>query len=465
LTVTSAVSGRPIPAGFVGLSIEYTTLEIYAGQHPGRIDPVFKQLVRNLAPGQRPIMRIGGDTTDWTWMPIPGVARPPWVRFSLTPTWLHVARTFARSVHARLTPSINLEASSPAIAMAEGHALLDAIGRQNLYAFEVGNEPELYPSFPWYLTSGGTPIFGRPRTYDFKAYERDYSGIAASLPLVPLAGPSTGARSQAWRRPLAGFLRDESRVRLVTLHRYALDNCGRHPNPVPSVMGLMSNGAARGLAHSVADATRVAHARHIPLRIEELNAVSCGGLHGVSDVLASALWALDMLFESDQVEVDGVNFHTHEYGLQSLFRVRFNHGRWTAAVKPEYYGLLMFARAVPPGSRLLRITGTTGTQRLHVWATRGTDGRIRVVLINKDPSHSDVVSLRVPGTATTGTLERLTGPSLDATHGVKLGGHSFGAETSTGVLPTGQSAVTPSGDQYRVSLPSASAALLIVSSR
>ena len=36
-------------------------------------------------------------------------------------------------------------------------------------------------------------------------------------------------------------------------------------------------------------------------------------------MFASALWALDMLFESVRVGADGVNVHTHGYGLQSIY--------------------------------------------------------------------------------------------------------------------------------------------------
>ena len=44
---------------------------------------MFEQLIRNLAPGQAPDLRIGGDTTDWTWWPVPGVAKPGGIRYSL----------------------------------------------------------------------------------------------------------------------------------------------------------------------------------------------------------------------------------------------------------------------------------------------------------------------------------------------------------------------------------------------
>ena len=69
LTVGPTPVGAPIAPGFVGLSMEYPTLATYAGRNPRAVDPVLEQLIRNLAP-QRPVLRIGGSTTDWTWWPI-----------------------------------------------------------------------------------------------------------------------------------------------------------------------------------------------------------------------------------------------------------------------------------------------------------------------------------------------------------------------------------------------------------
>ena len=52
----------------------------YAGSDAKAINPVFVQLIRNLSPGQAPNLRIGGDTTDWTWWPVPGMPKPGGVR-------------------------------------------------------------------------------------------------------------------------------------------------------------------------------------------------------------------------------------------------------------------------------------------------------------------------------------------------------------------------------------------------
>ena len=63
------------------MSLEYSSIEHYAGTDPAALDPVFTRLVANLNPGQAPVLRIGGDTTDWTWWPMPGMTKPPGVTF------------------------------------------------------------------------------------------------------------------------------------------------------------------------------------------------------------------------------------------------------------------------------------------------------------------------------------------------------------------------------------------------
>src|SRR5579862_6655350 len=90
--VGDAPAGPRIPEGFVGLSTEYTALSAYTGRNPDAINPTFVRLVKNLAPRGSPVIRFGGDTTDWTWWPTAGRSRPPWARYVLTPLWVALAR-------------------------------------------------------------------------------------------------------------------------------------------------------------------------------------------------------------------------------------------------------------------------------------------------------------------------------------------------------------------------------------
>lgn len=93
----------------------------------------------------------------------------------------------------------------------------------------------------------------------------------------------------------------------------------------------------------------------------------------MSNVFASALWALDAAFQMARVGVDGVNFHTFPGARYELFSFKRRHRRWRGFVAPEYYGLLTFAEAAPPGSSLLRVSGSLGNVR--AWATRAPEGR------------------------------------------------------------------------------------------
>jgi hypothetical protein len=137
-------------------------------------------------------------------------------------------------------------------------------------------------------------------------------------------------------------------------------------------------------------------------------------------------------------------------------------GAWQAFVHPEYYGLLMFAQAFPPGAHLLSVSAPSGP--VKIWATQDAAGVVRVTLINKDPNAEHDVALQVPGGVTQGSLEMLAAPAINSTTGVTLGGQSFGDETTTGTLP-GPPQTTPLtavGGTYTVPLPAGSAAMLTI---
>jgi hypothetical protein len=421
-------TGQAIAPGFVGLSFEYSAMPAYAGSDASAINPVFVRLVRNLAGGYPPVLRIGGDTTDWTWWPVRGSAPPAGVSYSLTPNWVAVTRTLAAKLKARLILGINFEADSTSVAATEANALVNGLGRARVEALELGNEPELYDTISW----GTSGALGRPKHYLFTAFDRDFTRIARVLPRVPLAGPAVG--QSVWFPELGRFLTDQPRVTVATLHRYPLQQCYIPPGrpPYPSIAHLFSKRSTRLLAASVAAAVRRAHAHHVPLRIDEMNTVSCGDVPAVSASFASALWSLDILFEMASVGVDGVNFHTFPGADYALFTFRRVDGRWSGVVAPDYYGLLMFAQAAPAGSRLLTVS-TPVVPGLKAWATRAPDRTIRVVVINEG-SRERVLAVHAPAAAGPGTLERLEAPSVRAGDDVTLGGQSFGASTATGRL-------------------------------
>jgi hypothetical protein len=384
------------------------------------------------------------------------MSRPPGVKYDLNEDWLQVGRALAKAIGGRLILGINLEAGSPPVAAAEARAFLAGIGSAGIEALEMGNEPELYGSFSWYRTPAGVHVLGRPRGYDFQDYLHDFSSFASALPAATIAGPSTGGPE--FMRPLDSFLAAEPRVGLVTLHSYPLKHCSKSSHV--TMDELLSDEATSGLANTIAPYVRIAAGHGLGLRIDEMNAVSCGGVRGVSDAFGSALWALDALFELAHAGVAGVNIDTVPGTINELIGSHQAGASWHAEVHPEYYGLMMFAQAAPAGSRLLQLAWQPPAG-VRAWATRARDGHVRIVLINRG-SGSHTVRVRIPSMRGRATLERLEAPSVQATSGVTLGGQSFGSDTTTGRLAGRRQHLTvaPASGSYTVALPGYSAALL-----
>ncbi len=449
-----------MPPGFLGLSLEYRALHQYTGRNPLAINPVLIQLIRNLTPGQAPVLRIGGDSTDWTWWPTRGVIPRGGISYPLTKGWLRTTQALAADLGAKLILGTNLASGRPALAATEAQAILQGIGRRYIDALEIGNEPDLYGVFAWYRDRRGRVVHARSRGYNLSAYTKDFSRFRAVLPRLPLVGPSFS--SLTWLSGLSRFLSTEKSVRTVTIHRYALHNSTIDPtNPTyPSISDLLADTASGGLAQQLTPYIGIAHRRGLPFRVDEMNSVSGGGRAGVSDTFASALWVLDALFNLAAVGVDGVNIHSLPNAAYELFTFSNPAYGWQAFVHPEYYGMLLFAQAFPPGARLLPVTVPGGP--VKVWATIAPDRHTRVVLINKDPTTPVTVQLSLPQTSGPASVERLTAPSLAATDGVTLAGQTFGDSTQTGTLAGLPQTETlhPLGGSYAVDLPAGSAAML-----
>jgi hypothetical protein len=460
-SVSATPAGQVMAPGFLGVSLEYRALHQYTGRDPRSVDPVLVALLKGLAPGQAPSVRIGGNSADGSWWPIRGMIPPGGIYYRLTKGWMRTTQALAADLGTKLILDINLAAGRPAIAAAEGRALLAGVGRQFIDAFEIGNEPDLYPVFPWYSDRRGHIYRARNRKYSLSDYTQQFTQWSKALPRMPLAGPVTSG--PAWMGKLSRFISAEPRLKLVTYHRYPLRACIKDPSATgfPSIPGLLADSSSKGLADGLASFVRVAHAHKLPFRVGEMNSASCKGAAGVSDTFASALWALDTMFNMARVGVDGVNFHMLPGAKYELFTVsRDAAGNWQAFVRPEYYGLLLFSQAFPPGARLVNVAAPGGPVKF--WATVGADGVIRVVLINKDIAAAHDVLLTLPGTPPQASLETLAAPGVSSPSDVTLGGQTFGAQTATGVLPgpPQTTAVAPVAGAYSVTLAPGSATML-----
>ena len=472
VTVGARTEGT-VPAGFLGFSFEFQAVRTYTGTDPAHINPVLVQLIRNLTPGQAPVLRIGGDSTDISYVPARGVHPPAFVDYPLTPGWLATTSALSRALRARLIMGLNLAADQPGLAAAEARAFVRTFGRATIDALEIGNEPNVYSKITVDHIALGVPLAARPRTFGYPAFRAQFDAIAARTPTPTpaLAGPALAVGPTpgpgSWVQSMGSFLRRHRRLSMMTVHRYPLRNCYVPPSSAqyPSIPHLLAPYATEGLAASLRRWIAIAHAAGRRLRLDELNSVACRGKAGVSDRFASALWVTDALFSLARAGVDGIDMHTLPDSAYELFQFSEQGGRWSAQVRPVYYGLQLFARAAPAGSRILALHQAGSASTLSSWATRAPDGRLRIVLINKDPQGRRTVTVRLPaGTvAATAEVQRMTAPSVAAGSGVTLGGAGYGSSTGSGRLPAPrQQALAIRGGRMTVAVAPGSAALVTV---
>jgi hypothetical protein len=475
VSVSSASVARPLPQGFLGIAIEFRTVTSWEPGGSTPPDPVLAELVHNLKPIGRPSIRVGGESTDRSWWPTVGVPQPLGVTFTLGPAWGQALKQLAVSTDARLLLGVNLEANRPLLDQNEAQQYLNVLGRHYIDSLEIGNEPDLYPLIPWYeLVDGkvepwyvhsGTPVYARKPTYGPTQFGQELARTLSVLPKLPEAGPETG--HPEWMQQFVNEIRLRGLPMTLTSHAYGLNQCVKDPAApsYPTVPNLLTLFASReNMLGDDVPYISLAHADGGRFRVDEMGSVTCDGHAGVSDTMASALWALDALFYLDSQGVDGVNLHSFPGSSNGLFDLTRVNGTWGATVHPLYYGALMFAQAAPEGSRLLTVRDDDESQ-LRAWSTMGTDHKVRVLLINDSLQSPGQITVHSPTGwgSQAASVERLLAPGAIATTDITLGGQRF-APGSDGVLAAPLTeTVSPRGGAYTVTLAPGTAALLTLS--
>jgi hypothetical protein len=349
--------------------------------------------------------------------------------------------TFLEATGWNLIWGLNLGKGTAQAAIQEAKAVLAAT-EPYLFAFEIGNEPDLFPRSEAHRKKG----------YDYDDYLREYrkfrDALRKELPGMPLAGPDV-ADATSW---VTRFARDEGKdIKLLTHHYYR-----EGQNPTSNIDKLLY--ADPKLDPMLAQLRAATKSSGIPYRTCETNSFSGGGKPGVSDTLASALWVLDFMFALASTGCAGVNMETgvNQRGFISSYSPIGDdeHGHYTAT--PEFYGMLAFAQAGK--GHVIASNLEAGNRNLKAYTTQQSKNRIVVTLINKEGASPVVVSVECAAAFSKGSLLRLSGSSLDSRTGVLLGGV---AVAPSGVWHPGSAEEIPaSGGKLLVRLPAASAAVV-----
>jgi hypothetical protein len=469
VTVDVAHPGRAVPTSFLGFSVEVPAVADYAGR-AGRPNLALRRLLATLgaAQGSAVALRIGGNSTDESrWAP--GVssrgARPRSAHYVIGDRWLQRLVWLARVVRSPVTIGANLANRDPARALAFARAVRDALPHGALRTVEIGNEPDLYTrGVAFHAGHRVVRRIARRARYDTARYAADVRRYVAVLSRGLGRAPALAAggfAGVAWDAALPRLLRDErGRIAALSAHAYPLDGCPGHAPRGKQLRRLLSDTAGRGLAAGVARMVAIGRRAGAAVHVTEMNSATCGGVPGISDTFASALWAPGALFAMARAGVSGVDVHTWPGAPYAPFAFTTPRvGGTRAHARPLSYGLLLFADAAGHGSRLLptRVTTDSG---VRAWATLTRSGGLRVVAVNPSSAKAARVTVALRGAgARPAVLRLMRAPGLRARRGVSLGGRAIGAD---GRLHGREraSAVVPIAGRYAITLPPASAGLL-----
>ncbi len=435
--VYPTASGITIPPDFLGLSVE--TLLLTGGVFPSG-SSVYQQLLSQIAPG---MLRIGGDSGDHiAW--VGGIRNQGTPISAITGSDVGSVMALARAVGWKVLFELDLATSVASAAAAEAQYLSQ--NGAGLFGFEIGNEPD------YYAANGD-----RSPSYTLTDYLAQWSAYANTVESAAtgalLTGPAAAGNINTWTTQFAA--QEGSRIGLLTQHWYPLGpaNLVSNPAQVATIPNLLSSETHAEAATLGSGMQSIAHAAGVPWRMSETNSSFNGGQAGVSNVFASALWAVDYMFNLASHSAAGVNFH----GGGNSPDAPITFGSGSLAVQPLYYALLFF-RVAGQGTLIPTSVNTSGVN-LNAYAALDTDGTLRVVVINEDAvQNASVQIVAGPGYAAALAM-RLSAPSLQATSGISLGGAGVAGDGTWS--PTQLDVVSGSAGTFTVSVPAASAVLVV----
>jgi hypothetical protein len=400
VTVDRAHPGGRLAADAIGLSFEMRELGI------GNLDPArgnMTQLMRTLGPSN---LRIGGNTLDrdTLWVPAgqaPPDPKPSWVEDVVTPADITRLRRLLDATGWQAEVGVNVGRWDPALAADQVRAM-DRILGPRLVAVECGNEPDQW---------AGKAL--RPAGFGYPQYHADWAACADVVGHRRIAGPDTAGTSSSWASSLAADEHD--RMSMLTVHQYA-------SGPDITIDRMLAPGQITAQLGAVSSNLAAAAANGLPMRVDEANSAYSGGVDGVSNTYASALWVIDYGLSMAQAGMAGVNIHG---GLgvcnDPIWNGKFQ--RYTPIcasskayelaqqyqVMPIYYGIWL-ARQLGPG-RFLPVTLNT-PNNISAYAVRGDDGHTRVAVVQKDTAPAEI-TLAVGGRDRAASVLAMTGTALD----------------------------------------------------
>ncbi len=484
VSVNTQKLGAEIPKDFLGFSNEVSTagmaLPTPTAQARGSIQPPsgvpadakldyvlgepsapntgFFTMMKDLGPG---VLRLGGNSQDTNCWDPKAAPHPKWCEGTLTAGLLKLYSTAVEAAGWRMILGLNLKQNSARWALREAtEGIAKQIPASEIIGLEIGNEPSLFARTP-----------ARPKNYSPADYVKDATAYIKAFRANPVARQYNfvaPANCCGWNNAedlgtiLKGIGPD---LKLASVHNYTTTTCGEKN---VTAAELLSPERVKEFNDLSRQMVAVAHENHLPLALAETNSASCGGMAGVSNAFASAVWGLDYMFNIASDGYSNINFHfSYRTGgsaynpVQSFSWKTGNEMHYRNVAQPLYYAMYMFAQKAS-GEHLLPASVESKANITAFATTACPDCEVHVFIINKDEKASGTVRVHLAGHAGAGTLLVLQAPSLGSmADNVRYGGQQFDTDGHIGTPGTTSVAPGENGN-YIFTLPNASAAVLSV---
>jgi len=433
LTLDIDHPGNAISPNFEGLSFEDWILS----RNPEYLDPnnqVMIQLFKNLGPG---VIRMGGnssDETDWT-----GDGFNADTHFDvLTPACVNRLADFSRKTNWQVIFGLNLGHDNINASVDETKYLYQQLGA-NLYALQIGNEPDYFK------------LGYRPQTYSEQDYQNEWNAnfapIKLQVPQAQFAGPDVSDHL-GWAQTFAE--NNSKNIILLDAHYY---NDGPATDPSIDCQTILSTDNT--MAPYLQGLDNASKQVGLPYRITETNSIWGGGKPGVSDAFAGTLWALDLMWAIAANNGQGVNFHGGELVYSPI--AVLPSGQCTA--NAVYYAMLAFKYAAA-GATMIPVNITNKSSNYNAYACSTSSGGYTMTIINKEQKKNISLTVNAGKTVASINVMRLTAPAVNSTTGITFAGAAVQSDGS--FSPAIQEGTQIGKSSFVIAVPAASAAVIVM---
>ena len=396
-----------VGADFTGFSFEKSELvsRIFSSGST-QVIAVFKAL------GQG-VMRIGGSAVEsivWDPSATRGQQTGKISSFDVDAFAGFLNQINATKINWRIIYGIRLRGNTIDLAAQEAVYAASKLGA-GLYAFSLGNEPN-YTTFGTYYAGG---VY-----YDnvFRVqWQTLRNAILQRMPDAKFVGPdATDGNVTSYTIPFAADPKTGGDgLESLAQHYYRINDGGRTLDK-STLINMLLTVPDTSLVSLLSKVKTAAGSRKF--RITETNSVTSGGLDGVSNTYASALWALDHAFTIAKGGASGIHFH----GGDAAFYTPFTFQSATfKATQPIYYGILFFA--MMGSGDLFDLTFDAGRQNISAYAIK-VGSNFKIMFVNKEVSQGFEVTLNL-ATVSGMTARHLTGSTLTSANNVQIQGQTY----------------------------------------